>query len=214
MIAQQMTLPLAEIPVTPRNGGVLAGSEVAMVLSSLDGAALIAAALVYGGGLCSEDLGLVRVEELDLRGGRILLRNGGEVREFPLGRDIIEDLREYALDRACGRRNGEVLRLFERETLKRVYNEIRSTLPVWCRGISDPFGLLRRSGEEARSDVRVRTALDLFEKGPRIVRRGRRGSEVRVESYYLWRFRGFTSAEETRSDRGSRRKLHRHPVAA
>jgi integrase len=214
MNAQQMVLPLVETPMRAHDGMVLTSSEVALILSSLDRAALIAAALSFGGGLCWGELGSVRVEELDLRGGRILLRSGGENHEFPIGRDIVDDLREYSLDRACGRKRGEILRLFERETLNRVREELRLTLPGWCRGLAEPFELLRRSGEKARSDWSVRNALDLFEKGPRIVRRGRRGNELKVESYYLWKFRGLCFSEERQSGRGNRKKLHRLPAAA
>ena len=178
--------------------GLPALEELEPIFSKLRGAGLILATLSYGLGVRITELRSVRVRDVNLSSG--LIRIEGGVRAIPLL--MIDDLREYIHERLCGSEASLTVskreqRLFGDEAFESlleqlsVFHPMGGSQELGAQGLMERcfnriFRILawRHARAAVRSGTKVRSPLELFDKGPRIVRRGRLGS---VDQYYLWR---------------------------
>ena len=110
--------------------------------------------------------------------------------------------KEFIHERLCGSDASLTVskreqRLFGDEAFKSlleqlsVFHPMRGSQELGAQGLMERcfnriFRILawRHARAAVRSGTKVRSPLELFDKGPRIVRRGRLGS---VDQYYLWR---------------------------
>ncbi len=178
--------------------GLPALEELEPIFSKLRGTGLILATLSYGLGVRITELRSVRVRDVNLSSG--LIRIEGGVRAIPLL--LVDDLREYIHERLCGSEASLTVskreqRLFGDEAFESlleqlsVFHPMRGSQELGAQGLMERcfnriFRILawRHARAAVRSGTKVRSPLELFDKGPRIVRRGRLGS---VDQYYLWR---------------------------
>lgn len=167
-------------------------------LSRLRGESLVVAMLAYGLGARLSELRALRVRDISLRHQRVMI--GGRFKVLP--KTALDDLREHLQEGICGREaprsTGEqgvetIWRrddpVFSTEAIELVSATIcNSRLPVeispessdaWLKAL----GWLHRR-RAAIAGLRCESALELLDKGPRIVRRGYGGS---VDAYYVWR---------------------------
>jgi len=178
--------------------GLPALEELEPIFSKLRGTGLILATLSYGLGVRITELRSVRVRDVNLSSG--LIRIEGGVRAIPLL--LVDDLREYIHERLCGSEASLTVskreqRLFGDEAFESlleqlsVFHPMRGSQELEAQGLMERcfnriFRILawRHARAAVRSGTKLRSPLELFDKGPRIVRRGRLGS---VDQYYLWR---------------------------
>ena len=184
--------------------------EMEPFFSRLRGVDLVMATLAYGLGVRVSDLKGIRVRDVNLLTRQIVL--DGVVR--PLPAMIVDDIRDYLNERLCGSEATVTVarreqRLFSEEDLQGFFRQVsehqRSLTMQRIQGASGAtasaeaaqsvlterclnriFRLLGRFHARGalRKGAKLRSPLDLFDNGPRIVRRGRRGV---VDAYYLWR---------------------------
>jgi integrase len=166
------------------------------LLGGLRGEALLVATLSYGLGVRVSALREVKVRDVSLADNTIFLT--GRERAIPVV--IREDLREYLEDKgdrsASGSRRDQ--KLFGDEAFTTLADESRRVDAIFSSKLRSTEGRrakacldsrLRILGwfhrkRAARKGLRFSSALELFDKGPRIVRRGQGG---RVDAYYAWR---------------------------
>lgn len=193
------------------------------LLSQLRGGALLLALLSYDLRLPLSVIRRLRVRDLDLHNRTIILEGKG----YAISECLLEDLREHLHGRLCGYEAS--IRISRREQV--VFSaldeiNLRRESCRWWAGLMDlsdnhcsdqessearlfewGFALagryhMRRSN---RCDILLDSPLDLFDKGPRIVRRGRAGVQI---AYYLWRTRRFfpmkTSQDRARGKQRAR----------
>jgi hypothetical protein len=167
-------------------------------LSQLRGESLVVAMLAYGLGVRLSELRDLRVRDISLRDRRIWL--GGRFKALP--KMVMDDLREHLQERACGRDatglGGEhgiegIWRredpVFSAEAIDLVSATIRCLgLPLIASQASSDASLKALGWFHKRRaavlGLRCESALELLDKGPRIVRRGFGG---RIDAYYVWR---------------------------
>lgn len=178
------------------------------LLRRLRGGSLIVAVLSYDLGVRISNLVRLRIRDVQLSRRAIYL-DGRELKIPPV---IIDDLREHIGDLLCGLDASDVAGkrdqpLFPSEVIEEVVEQLRRECAIWCKRFgtmsmpehgqehlgelpdvaTDAF--LRLSGRwhkriALRRGLRVSSPLDLFDKGPRIVRRRTAGL---IDAYYMWR---------------------------
>jgi len=175
------------------------------LLRSLRGESLLVATLSYGLAVPISALREVRVRDVGIFEKTILIRG----REYSIPYAIADDLREFFQERVCGSEaslafdvshSSSVLNnlLFSEGAFSKLHESstaIAATLQIKLantgyRKTSTCFDSLlqvlarlhRRLA--ASKKLMITSPLELFDKGPRIVRRGRGGT---VNAYYLWR---------------------------
>jgi integrase len=190
----------------PRSRGTLTRS-LELLLGSLRGEALVVAMLAYGLGFRVSELRSLRVRDVCLKDKSIFIL--GRYRKLP--EVALEDLREHLHDRICGREapggvsGGSSDDVWHRDDLlfsPGAFNALCEACQTFYeRSVGDEF--LTRRGSltdcldsvlkvlgwlhrrcSAKCGIACESPLDLFSKGPRIVRRGRGGA---VDAYYVWR---------------------------
>jgi integrase len=174
-----------------------------LLLSSLRGEALVAAMLAYGLGVRVSELRALRVRDVCLKDRSIFVM--GRYRKLP--EIVLNDLREQIHDRICGREvpavssDGSPDGVWRRDDLLFSAHAFDALLEIACvvnkqasmiedlsfNGRFDSafkaLGRLHRR-YAAKFGVTCASPLELFDKGPRIVRRGRGGA---IDAYYVWR---------------------------
>jgi integrase len=174
-----------------------------LLLGSLRGEALVAAMLAYGLGVRVSQLRTLRVRDICLKDTSVFVM--GRYHKVP--EIALEDLREHLHDRICGREapaihsDGSSDSIWRRDDLLFSAHAFDALLEVACmvnnqaRIIEDSrfddrfdsafkvLGRLHRRNA-AKFGVSCASPLALFDKGPRIVRRGRGGA---IDAYYVWR---------------------------
>lgn len=191
---------------TPRLQSRLTRS-LEVLLGSLRGESLVAAMLAYGLGLRLSDLITLRVQDICLKSKSIFLMD--QYRALP--EIVLDDLREHMHEKICGCEASTALNetgsdspwgrddyLFSANTLDTIQDAIQA---IWDQGGNE--SLIPKGAEAtdhldaalkilgwfhrrraAQCGIVPESPLELFNKGPRIVRRGRGGS---VNAYYVWR---------------------------
>lgn len=174
-----------------------------LLLGSVRGEALVAAMLTYGLGVRVSDLRTLRVRDVCLKDRSIFIM--GRYRKLP--ELALHDIREHLHDRVCGREaptvhsDGSSDGVWRREVLLFSSHAFDSLREVSCV-VNKQAGIISDSGFNERFDsafkilsrlhrrsaakfgVACESPLELFDKGPRIVRRGRGGV---IDAYYVWR---------------------------
>lgn len=166
------------------------------LLGGLRGESLLVATLSYGLGVRISTLRDLKVRDVSLTDNTIFLSG----RERAIPKVIQEDLQEHLEER--GGRSASGLRrdqkLFSDEAFTALADESRRVDAIFSTKLRSTEGRrakacldsrLRILGwfhkkRAARKGLRFTSALDLFDKGPRIVRRGLGG---RIDAYYAWR---------------------------
>lgn len=174
-----------------------------LLLGSLRGEALVAAMLAYGLGVRVSALRALRVRDICLKDRNIFVV--GRYRKLP--ELALNDLREHLHNRVCGREvpavgsDGSSDGVWRRDDLLFSSQAFDTLLKVSSRvnmqaGIVEglifderfdsAFKILARLHRRcaAKFGVTRESPLELFDKGPRIVRRGRGGA---IDAYYVWR---------------------------
>lgn len=166
-----------------------------MLLGRLRGESLLVATLSYGLGVRISSLRDVKVRDVSLAEGTVVV--ACREREIPVV--IREDLREHLEERGgAAHASRREQRLFSEDAFAVLAEESRRVDGLFSAKFRASEGRrakacldsrLRILGwfhkkRAARRGLRFSSALDLFDKGPRIVRRGRAG---RVDAYYAWR---------------------------
>lgn len=186
-----------ESPGTAVREAITAHLEV--LLGRLRGESLLLAALSYGLGVRISNLREVRMRDVSVAENTMVI--GGRERSIPEG--IVDDLRDYVQERMCGREASTSLsrreqRLFSDEAFDVFAEESRYVDALFAERLRLSVGERARAcldsrlrilgwfhrKRAARKGVKFTCALDLFDKGPRIVRRRGAGA---VDAYYLWR---------------------------
>ncbi len=174
-------------------------AHLEVLLGRLRGESLLLATLSYGLGVRMSHLREVRMRDVSIADNTLLV--AGRERTIPEG--ILDDLRDYVQERMCGREASISLsrreqRLFSDEAFDLFAEESRYVDSLFVERLRVSVGKrarvcldsrLRILGwfhrkRAARKGVKLASALDLFDKGPRIVRRREAGA---VDAYYLWR---------------------------
>lgn len=172
--------------------------EMEPFFSRLRGVNLILATLSYGLKVTVSELQGLRIRDVNLATHHVVLH--GVARILPTL--IIDDLREYLNERVCGSEASVTVskreqRLFSEHDLRGFFEYVtdyqrgliadegaEQALTEGCfNRIFRVLGRLHARGA-AKRGAKLRSPLDLFDKGPKIVRRGRWGV---VDAYYLWR---------------------------
>jgi hypothetical protein len=172
---------------------------VELLFSQLRGEALLIATLAYGLGARLSALRTVRIRDVAILDTVIVIAG----REYTIPDTVHEDLREHLHDKVCGceastsfsrrdelvfceeafthlaavSRRVEALHAEKLHTLKG--SRVPSCLDCRLRVV----GWLHRKLAAKKGSV-CRSALELFDKGPRIVRRKQGGV---LDAYYVWR---------------------------
>ena len=171
--------------------------ELEPFFSMLRGVDLVVATLAYGLRVRVTDLKAVRVRDVNLATRQIIIE--GVARQLP--ELLVDDLRDYIHEKLCGSDASVTVskreqRLFSEQDLNGFFagvSRYQEQSSPEGRGRLLSQGCLNRifrvigrfhSKRASRLGAKVRSPLELFDKGPRIVRRGRRGV---VDAYYLWR---------------------------
>ncbi|MFN4895418.1 MAG: hypothetical protein ACK5GN_13960 [Pseudomonadota bacterium] len=178
-----------------------------VLLGALRGESLVIAMLAYGLGVRVSELKRLRLRDICLRDGSILIAGCC----YTVPGTVLEDLREHLHQRICGREarlpfddggsGGSWLyddQLFSSrafDLLCDVFHTVKEQTGL-CRELGlrsdlriffdSAFKALARAHKRqaARFGRQSTSALELLDKGPRIVRRGRGGT---VDSYYVWK---------------------------
>jgi hypothetical protein len=166
------------------------------LFSQLRGEALLIATLAYGLQSHVSQLRMIRIRDVDTIDTCIVL--AGHEQSVPAA--IFEDLKEHLHEKICGseattsicRRDDLLFSDEAFEQLARVTERVDSLYRTRLRSalIETRFdSRLRILGwlhcrSAVRKGRRCTSPLELFDKGPRIVRRGRAGS---IDAYYVWR---------------------------
>jgi hypothetical protein len=172
--------------------------EMEPFFSQLRGVNLILATLSYGLKVTVSELQGLRIRDVNLATHHVVLN--GVAR--PLPSLVIDDVREYLNERVCGSEASVTVskreqRLFSEHDLRGFFEYVTDyqrvliadkgpdqTLTEGCfNRIFRVLGRFHARGA-AKRGTKLRSPLDLFDKGPKIVRRGRWGV---VDAYYLWR---------------------------
>lgn len=186
-----------ESPTTVVREAITAHLEV--LLGRLRGEALLLAALSYGLGVRMSHLREVRMRDVSISENTVTV--AGRDRLIPEG--IREDLRDHVQERMCGREASVNLsrrdqRLFSDDAFDFFAQESRVVDSMFAEKLRVSVGQRARAcldsrlrilgwfhrKRAARKGIKFSSALDLLDKGPRIVRRRGAGS---VDAYYLWR---------------------------
>lgn len=172
--------------------------EMEPFFSQLRGVNLILATLSYGLKVTVSELQGLRIRDVNLATHHVVLN--GVAR--PLPSLVIDDVREYLNERVCGSEASVTVskreqRLFSEHDLRGFFEYVTDyqrvliadkgpdqALTEGCfNRIFRVLGRFHARGA-AKRGTKLRSPLDLFDKGPKIVRRGRWGV---VDAYYLWR---------------------------
>jgi hypothetical protein len=160
----------------------------------LRGADLILATLAYGLGVRVSDLHTVRVRDVNLSAKCIVI--AGTLYSLPAA--LTDDIRDFIHERLCGSEASVTVsrreqRIFSEQDFESFFAQVaRYQLEAGQAGVLTErclnriFRLLGRfhARKASKRGAKVASPLDLFDKGPRIVRRGRWGV---IDAYYLWR---------------------------
>jgi integrase len=180
------------------------------LLRRLRGGSLLLAVLSYDLGLRVSQLVKVRIRDVNTSRGTIIA--GGRERSIPAL--IVDDLRDYIHERLCGSDasysagkcdqplfSADIVECTREACVRWLGLCGQSDTGRWAHGFSSELiasetmpeiaadALLRVSGRchkrsALRHGLKVSSPLDLFDKGPRIVRRKSAGC---VDAYYVWR---------------------------
>jgi len=186
-----------ESPSTAVREAITAQLEV--LLGRLRGEALLLAALSYGLGVRISHLREIRMRDVSIADNTVVV--AGRERAIPAG--IVDDLRDFVQERMCGREASVSLsrreqRLFSDEAFDLFAQESRYVDAMFAERLRLSVGKRARAcldsrlrilcwfhrKRAARKGLSLGSPLDLFDKGPRIVRRRSAGA---VDAYYLWR---------------------------
>lgn len=172
--------------------------ELEGLFSRLRGVDLVLATLSYGLGVRVSDLRGVRIRDINLASHRIVI--DGVARAIPLL--VADDLRDLVHEKVCGSEASITVsrreqRLFSEGELQEFFCRLSDYQKGANEGMGEAVLLTERClnrifrvlarfhvSRAALKGGRIKSALELFDKGPRIVRRGRWGA---VDAYYLWR---------------------------
>lgn len=179
--------------------------ELELLFSKLRGVELILATLSYGLKVRVSDLQAVRVRDVNFSARCIVIAGT----QYVLPMVMLDDLRDYIQEKLCGFEASVTVsrreqRLFSAEDLESFFASVsgyqRGRILAHKRDVSAQerggilserclnriFRLLGRVHARCASKrgAKLKSPLDLFDKGPRIVRRGQRGV---IDSYYIWR---------------------------
>jgi hypothetical protein len=174
-------------------------THLEVLLGRLRGEALLIAALSYGLGVRMSHLREVRMRDIIISENTVVV--GGRERQIPEG--ILEDLRDHVQERMCGREvsnnfSRREQRLFSDDAFDLFAQESRYVDAMFAERLRVSMGQRARAcldsrlrilgwfhkKRAARKGIKFSSALDLLDKGPRIVRRRGAGS---IDAYYLWR---------------------------
>lgn len=176
------------------------GEYVEHLFNEVRGEALLIAALAYGLEVTLDDLRTVQIRDVRLSDGVVIL--GGCERDLPsaLREDMQEQMRRYSIRGEDMPRGRNLDRLFFSSD---AFSQIEKTLSNLESCYQGRFRRFGGSNEERYFNVRLKvlgwfhkrwasrvagvyyqSALDLFDKGPRINRR--RGGGMQ-DIYYVWR---------------------------
>jgi hypothetical protein len=174
-------------------------AHLEVLLGRLRGESLLIAALSYGLGVRMSHLRNVRMRDVSISENTVTV--AGRDRLIPNG--IREDLRDHAQERMCGREtsgnlSGRDRRLFSDDAFDLFAQESRHVDSMFAEKLRVSVGQRARAcidsrlrilgwfhrKRAARKGIKFSSALDLLDKGPRIVRRRGAGS---VDAYYIWR---------------------------
>lgn len=174
-------------------------AHLEVLLGRLRGEALLLAALSYGLGVRISHLREIRMRDVSIADNTIVV--AGRERAIPAG--IVDDLRDFVQERMCGREASVSLsrreqRLFSDEAFDLFAHESRYVDALFAERLRLSVGKRARAcldsrlrilgwfhrKRAARKGLSLGSPLDLFDKGPRIVRRRTAGA---VDEYYLWR---------------------------
>jgi integrase len=172
---------------------------VEQLLRHLRGEALLVATLAYGLGIRLSALRAVRIRDVDISDSCIVIAG----RDYVIPTTIREDLKEHLQQKVCGYEAGTSMsrrdaKVFSEEAfadLVATFDHVRNL----CSDASNPLGssatracfdsmlrvtswLHRRLA--TRKGALFSSPLELFDRGPRIVRRKHGG---RLDAYYVWR---------------------------
>lgn len=174
-----------------------------LLLGSLRGEALVAAMLAYGLGVRVSELCTLRVRDVCLKDKSVFVM--GRYQKVP--ELALEDLRELLHDRICGREvpatlsDGSFDSVWRRDDLLFSSHAFAALREAACM-VNKQTGITEVSSFDERFDsafkilgrlhrrsatkygIACTSPLELFDKGPRIVRRGRGGA---IDAYYVWR---------------------------
>lgn len=172
--------------------------ELEPLFSRLRGVDLILATLAYGLKVRVSELKAVRVRDINFAARCILIAGT----PYALPTVLLDDLRDYIHERLCGSEASVTVsrreqRLFSEDDFALFFERVsvyqRELSAGEERGgiltercINRVFRLLGRfhAKRALKRGAKLASPLDLFDKGPRIVRRGRRGV---IDAYYVWR---------------------------
>lgn len=169
------------------------------LFSKLRGVDLILATLAYGLKVRVSDLRAVRVRDVNLANRCIVI--GGVL--FALPAVVIDDIRDFIHEKLCGSEASVTVsrreqRLFSEEDFQSFFeqaSEIQHNVASVGEGdsavltercLNRIFRVLGRfhAKKAIKRGAKIASPLELFDKGPRIVRRGRWGV---IDAYYIWR---------------------------
>ncbi len=194
--------PQVAIALARRVGEVLrrlpSTEELEPLFSKLRGVDLILATLAYGLKVRVSELKAVRVRDINFAARCVLIAGT----PYALPTVLLDDLRDYIHERLCGSEASVTVsrreqRLFSDDDFASFFERVSVYQSEISAGeerggiltercINRVFRLLGRfhAKRALKRGAKLASPLDLFDKGPRIVRRGRRGV---IDAYYVWR---------------------------
>lgn len=173
--------------------------QIETLFGRLRGQALLVATLSYSLGVRISQLKTVKVRDVHI--AERFISVGGRERMIPSA--LVEDLKEHLHERLCGcEATGGLSRreqgLFSLDAFEALRDESERLDQMFRDKFSAVSGRRARVCFDSRlrivgwfhkrraaaRGVRCASAIELFDKGPRIVRRGFRGA---IDAYYVWR---------------------------
>lgn len=189
----------------------LSGAQLASVLTALRGGNLLVASLMLGCGMSFNQVISMEVTDISLTTGTVRFTGSfGDRRTADIPGVVIEDLKEFLLDRQCGRdarvNTSDSPKVFlsegheAKEEAKEYETAIKNAIALASRSraISTDLLLWARSEFTLCCEQWECSPLDLFEKGPMIVRRTSASDRSTTDRYYLWRYRGLPAVRKER----------------
>lgn len=177
----------------------LSGDQVAATLTALRGPELLVAAFMFGCGASFEDVMRLELADISISRGTVTFKKGHtDSRTESIPAVLLDDLKEHLLDLRCGRnaspdtKSEAKVFLFGVKDSKEYELPIRNAISLSCRNhaLSSELLIWARSPHVAICEGFGCSPIDLFEKGPMIVRRSSGTDRGYTDRYYLWRFRG------------------------
>jgi integrase len=182
---------------SPRHDSII--DYVEQLFKGLKGECLLIAALSYGLGTRLSEIARVRIRDVTLRERLIVIGT----REYPIPEAIYDDLREQIHDTICGSIASSTTGYGDYPLFsEHAFEQLRLALEQSGEAFRDRLCQIIQRSSWRSADLRLRvigwfhrrslssnglgqhSPIDLFDKGPRIVRRLRGGA---LNAYYLWR---------------------------